>query len=137
MKRWILVVALGLTVSAGFVACSSTSGGTVHVGGPCTTKADCEGKASCYFPIKDACSAKGTCFAEVVEAPSPTCGHVTVLCACDGTQVATGCPFPDGYATGPASGKSDCLTDSDGGGGVGGAGNGGAGGGAPVDGDAG
>ena len=81
----------------------------------------------CLYAIADECSARAQC---VAPQPTAACTLVVNSCACDGTNVDTGCTiYPNGYAPKPiatpgvacnggvgADGgpfPSDCTTDAD------------------------
>lgn len=71
--------------------------------GPCSASGGCPAGASCYFPIGD-CASTGECFTP----PQDGCGAEESLCGCNGESVTTGCGFPEGYASGPATGAGTC-----------------------------
>jgi hypothetical protein len=51
------------------------------------------------------CSATGTCFSKPT---GPQCGAIELVCGC-GSNQASGCGFPEGYASGPALSGTDCI----------------------------
>jgi hypothetical protein len=84
--------------------------------GPCGDGGVCPSGSSCFFAI-GSCPQTGEC----IENPppgTPMCGAIEALCGCDGTNVTSGCGFPDGYASGPTAGGGPCVSippQSDGG----------------------
>jgi hypothetical protein len=110
-----LAAALCLTAGCGGTVFQSNPGGgdsgpteapDTGTEGPCGANEDCPSGSSCYFPI-GSCDAKGVC----VDNPppgTPVCKAIEALCGC-GKQVTTGCGFPQGYASGPTTGTSDCA----------------------------
>jgi hypothetical protein len=93
----------------------------------CTADTDCPTNYHCLYAIADECSARAQCVAPTLTAQ---CTLVVNSCACDGTNVDTGCTiYPEGFApkpiatpgvacnggTGADGGTlpSDCTTDAD------------------------
>lgn len=91
------------------------SGGPSEAGtstGPCGPNDACPSGSTCLYPIGH-CDAKGECI-ENPDPGTPQCGALELLCGC-GQEVTSGCGFPDGYASGPATGSSSCEGTVDGG----------------------
>jgi len=100
MRTPVILVSMVVAVIA--IGCSST-------GSVCTTNADCASGQRCLFPI-GSCSATGQC----ESGPSgPEGNSEEELCGCNGSIVATGCGFPNGFASGPTTGASGpCPVDA-------------------------
>ena len=75
--------------------------------GPCGSDDSCPSGSSCYWAI-GSCSAVGEC---VVNSTGPECGAEEILCGCNGQTVTSGCGFPEGFASGPSNGSSDCYPE--------------------------
>jgi len=81
-------------------ACSAT--GKVV---PPTCTPECGAGSTCVFKI-GSCSAAGECVPRP-DGGQAECGALELACGC-GTNVVTGCGFPDGYASGPTTGQRSC-----------------------------
>jgi hypothetical protein len=74
--------------------------------GACGKDGACPAGSSCYFPI-GSCGAAGEC----VEDPAPgtpECNAIELLCGCNGEEAYSGCGYPAGYGSAPASGTGPC-----------------------------
>jgi hypothetical protein len=102
--------ASGATTGASLCSDGGHPGSASDAGMPCTRDQDCPSAAwLCGYKIADGCSATGRC---VARPPAPTCTTIIELCGCDGQPVGSGaCRFPDGYASGPTTGASQCAVD--------------------------
>jgi len=83
------------------------SGGTPDAGtdlGACGAGESCPSGSTCYFLI-GSCSSEGRC---IENSTGPECGAIQELCGCNGELVTTGCGYPSGYASGPATGNALC-----------------------------
>jgi hypothetical protein len=114
-SSWVVRLAAPVIVCMTFVHCGGvtqkggSTGGPPEAGtdvGECQADGACPSGASCFFPIGN-CGSKGQC----IENPSPgtpECGAIEILCGCNGSNVTSGCGFPDGFASGPTTGNGSC-----------------------------
>jgi hypothetical protein len=92
---------LFVVVALAAVGSACSSGGA---GGACSMTSDCSGGAECVYRI-GSCSVSGECLPPGGGASQ--CGAIEEVCGC-GTNVATGCGYPQGYASGPTTGQTSC-----------------------------
>jgi hypothetical protein len=87
------------------LACTSSSN-------TCANDGDCSGGQGCFFKI-GTCSAQGACMTLPPGPSGAACvGSLQLYCGCNGTMVATGCGFPDGYAGGPTTGTEQADSEA-------------------------
>ena len=101
MRAFVFLFALG------FVGVVASAGCGGVFGGACTTDSECNG-GRCLFAI-GSCDAVGQCMAKET---GPMCNSEEELCGCHGEMVVTGCGFPQGFASGPTTGKSGSVSCS-------------------------